>query len=72
MAPGHGRLVYRKGPEFLVESVRQHADIVDAIARKDYPALRQMVVAHSQYGLNAVRSLAAEAANASAANGEQE
>lgn len=64
-----GRLVYRKGPEFLVESVRQHADIVDAIARKDYAALRQTVVAHSQFGLNAVRSLAAQAA-AAAANGE--
>jgi DNA-binding GntR family transcriptional regulator len=63
-----GRLVYKKGPEFLVESVRQHADIVDAIARRDYPALREMVVAHSQYGLNAVRSLAAEA-SARVANG---
>lgn len=57
-----GRLVYRKGPDFLVESVRQHADIVDAIANRDYTALREVVTAHSQYGLNAVRSLAAEAA----------
>jgi DNA-binding GntR family transcriptional regulator len=57
-----GRLVYKKGTEFLAESVRQHADIVDAITRKDYTALRELVVDHSQYGLNAVRSLAAEAA----------
>jgi DNA-binding GntR family transcriptional regulator len=56
------RLVYKKGPKFLVESVRQHADIVDAIEQKDSATLRQLVVAHSQFGLNAVRSLAAEAA----------
>lgn len=56
------RLVYKKGPKFLDESVRQHEDIVDAIEQKDLATLRQLVAAHSQFGLNAVRSLAAEAA----------
>ncbi len=65
-----GRLVYQKGPEFLVESVRQHTAIVDAIAQKDYPALRQLVVEHSQYGLSAVRSLAEAAAAARTSNGD--
>jgi DNA-binding GntR family transcriptional regulator len=65
-----GRLVYQKGPQFLVESVRQHTAIVDAIARKDYLALRQLVVEHSQYGLSAVRSLAEAAARI--AKGEKE
>jgi DNA-binding GntR family transcriptional regulator len=60
------RLVYRKGPEFLAESMRQHALIVDAIAQKDLSGLRQLVTDHCQYGLNAVRSLAAEAAAGSA------
>lgn len=57
-----GRLVYKKGPGFLDESMRQHTEIVDAIERKDVARLREIVAAHSQYGLNAVRSLAAEAA----------
>lgn len=57
-----GRLVYKKGPRFLDESMRQHTEIVDAIERKDLARLREIVAAHSQYGLNAVRSLAAEAA----------
>lgn len=56
------RLVYRKGPKFLDESVRQHTQIVNAIAKKDEAALRRLVVAHSRFGLEAVRSLAAEAA----------
>ena len=55
------RLVYMKGPEFLVESVRQHTSIVDALEQKDSAKLRQLVAAHSEFGLNAVRSLAAEA-----------
>ena len=57
-----GRLVYKKGPGFLGESMRQHTDIVDAIEGKDLVRLRQLVVSHSQYGLDAVRSLAAQAA----------
>lgn len=57
-----GRLVYKKGPSFLDESMRQHTGIVDAIECKDLARLREIVVAHSQYGLDAVRSLAAEAA----------
>ena len=57
-----GRLVYKKGPRFLDESLRQHTEIVDAIERKDLARLRTIVAAHSQYGLNAVRSLAAQAA----------
>lgn len=57
-----GRLVYKKGPGFLGESMRQHTEIVDAIECKDLARLREIVAAHSQYGLNAVRSLAAEAA----------
>lgn len=57
-----GRLVYKKGPGFLGESMRQHTEIVDAIESKDLARLREIVAAHSQYGLNAVRSLAAEAA----------
>lgn len=57
-----GRLVYKKGPGFLGESMRQHTEIVDAIERKELARLREIVAAHSQYGLNAVRSLAAEAA----------
>lgn len=57
-----GRLVYKKGPRFLDESMRQHTEIVDAIERKDLARLRTIVAAHSQYGLNAVRSLAAQAA----------
>ena len=57
-----GRLVYKKGPSFLDESMRQHTEIVDAIEEKDLTRLRQIAAAHSQYGLNAVRSLAAEAA----------
>ena len=57
-----GRLVYQKGPRFLDESMRQHTEIVDAIERKDLPRLRAIVAAHSQYGLNAVRSLAAAVA----------
>lgn len=56
------RLVYAKGAEFLDESVRQHVDIVDAIEEKDLATVRQMVTAHSQFGLNAVRSLAAKVA----------
>lgn len=57
-----GRLVYKKGPGFLGESMRQHTEIVHAIECKDLARLREIVAAHSQYGLNAVRSLAAEAA----------
>lgn len=57
-----GRLVYKKGPRFLDESMRQHTEIVDAIERQDLVRLRGIVAAHSQYGLNAVRSLAAQAA----------
>jgi len=57
-----GRLVYKKGPRFLDESMRQHTQIVDAIERQDLAGLRKIVAAHSQYGLNAVRSLAAQAA----------
>lgn len=57
-----GRMVYRKGPSFLGESMRQHTQIVDAIEARDAQALRRIVAAHSQYGLNAVRSLAAQAA----------
>lgn len=55
-----GRLVYKKGPSFLDESMRQHTEIVDAIEGRDLARLRQIVASHSQYGLNAVRSLAAE------------
>ena len=57
-----GRLVYKKGPRFLDESMRQHTEIVDAIECRDQARLRAIVVAHSQYGLNAVRSRAAAAA----------
>lgn len=57
-----GRLVYQKGPRFLDESLRQHTEIVGAIERKDLARLREIVADHSQYGLNAVRSLAAEVA----------
>jgi DNA-binding GntR family transcriptional regulator len=64
------RLVYRKGPGFLVESVRQHTQIVDAIAEQDLATLRRLVAAHSQYGLDAVRSLAAEAALGDAKRGQ--
>jgi DNA-binding GntR family transcriptional regulator len=59
-----GRMVYQKGPRFLDESMRQHTQIVDAIEARDFAGLRRIVVAHSQYGLNAVRSLAAQAAQA--------
>jgi DNA-binding GntR family transcriptional regulator len=55
-----GRLVYKKGPGFLDESMRQHTEIVDAIEDKDLARLRRLTASHSQYGLNAVRSLAAE------------
>ena len=57
-----GRLVYKKGPQFLEESVRQHSAIVDAIERKDLIRLRHLVASHNQFGLDAVRSLAAQAA----------
>ena len=57
-----GMLVYNKGSSFLNESKRQHTEIVDAIEQQDLVRLRQIVTAHSQFGLNAVRSLAAEAA----------
>jgi DNA-binding GntR family transcriptional regulator len=64
------RLVYQKGQDFLVESLHHHVDIVDAIERRDLAALRTLVTMHSQYGLDAVRSLAAGEAVCSPANEE--
>jgi DNA-binding GntR family transcriptional regulator len=52
-------LVYRKGPEFLCESLKQHAEMVRLIRTGDLDGLRDLSRAHSQFGLEAVRGLAA-------------
>lgn len=52
-----GRLVFRDGPAHLAESVVQHRDLLAALRTRDADALRRTAVAHSRFGLDAVRRL---------------
>jgi DNA-binding GntR family transcriptional regulator len=53
-----GRLVYLRGTEFIADSMAQHTEMVRLIKARDFTALRELSVRHSQFGLDAVRDLA--------------
>jgi DNA-binding GntR family transcriptional regulator len=53
-----GRLVYLKGSNFLADSHAQHTEMVQLIRARDFGALRDLSIRHSQFGLQAVRDLA--------------
>jgi len=53
-----GRLVYLKGSNFLADSHAQHTEMLQLIRARDFGALRDLSIRHSQFGLQAVRDLA--------------
>jgi DNA-binding GntR family transcriptional regulator len=53
-----GRLVYLKGASFIADSLAQHTEMVRLIRTRDFDALRELSIRHSQFGLDAVRDLA--------------